>query len=383
MAVIWEGLYFSNTGYAEATRQYAFALDDLGTAICARAVDSCAAGRRLGAQTLARVQGLLARSAEEGSLHVQHLRPPAFAPERRARACVGYTVFETDRLPLDWIAPCNHMDEIWVPSRFCVDSFSRAGVRASKLRVIPHGVDVDRFGPHARPVHIEGAAGFVFLSAFYWSKRKGWDVLVRAYLSEFRAAEEVCLVLRASALDYGELRALVEEEFGGRQHAPILLIPFALPDDLMPGLYAAADAFVVPARGEGWGLPYTEAMATGLPTIATNWGGHLDFMLPAHSYLVEVERMVPIDAWMEQVTGAEPDHLWAEPSVDHLRQVMRQVFERRDEAHAKGVAARDHVRRHLTWRQAALRILERAEALGDLRRRTGGDESSPQIGSRA
>lgn len=39
----------------------------------------------------------------------------------------------------------------------------------------------------------------------------------------------------------------------------------------MPSLYKAADAFVLPSRGEGWGIPYMEAMAMGLPTIGTNW----------------------------------------------------------------------------------------------------------------
>jgi glycosyltransferase involved in cell wall biosynthesis len=41
----------------------------------------------------------------------------------------------------------------------------------------------------------------------------------------------------------------------------------------MPLLYGGADAFVLPTRGEGWGLPILEAMAAGVPAIATNWSG--------------------------------------------------------------------------------------------------------------
>ena len=41
----------------------------------------------------------------------------------------------------------------------------------------------------------------------------------------------------------------------------------------LPKLYKAADAFVLPSRGEGWGRPHVEAMAMGLPVIATNWSG--------------------------------------------------------------------------------------------------------------
>lgn len=46
-----------------------------------------------------------------------------------------------------------------------------------------------------------------------------------------------------------------------------------VPQTDLPALYLAADAFVLPSRGEGWGRPHTEAMAMELPIIATNWSG--------------------------------------------------------------------------------------------------------------
>lgn len=48
-----------------------------------------------------------------------------------------------------------------------------------------------------------------------------------------------------------------------------------LSDAEFPRWYAAADAFVLPSRGEGWGRPHVEAMSMGLPVIATNWSGAL------------------------------------------------------------------------------------------------------------
>jgi glycosyltransferase involved in cell wall biosynthesis len=166
-------------------------------------------------------------------------------------------------------------------------------------------------------------------------------------------------------LDYDELAAFLTREAPNPRRAAVCVIPFRIPGSLLPGLYRAADAFVVPARGEGWGMPYGEAMACGVPTIATRWGGQLEFMDDNNAFLVDVERTSPIDEWMQWATGAEPDHLWVEPSVDHLREIMRWVFEHRAAARRTGETAREHMVENFTWKHAAERICERLEGLGE------------------
>lgn len=102
----------------------------------------------------------------------------------------------------------------------------------------------------------------------------------------------------------------------------------------MPALYHKADCFVLPSRGEGWGRPHVEAMAMGLPVIATNWSGPTEFMTEENSYPIEVEAIDVINE------GAFRGHRWARPSVTDLRRKMRRVYENREEARLKGAKAR-------------------------------------------
>lgn len=66
--------------------------------------------------------------------------------------------------------------------RDCID-LRKYGVNESKLFVIPESVDTELFRPDVEPLKgLKGMAGYNFLSIFKWEHRKGWDILLRAYL---------------------------------------------------------------------------------------------------------------------------------------------------------------------------------------------------------
>lgn len=103
------------------------------------------------------------------------------------------------------------------------------------------------------------------------------------------------------------------------------------------GLYKSANCYVSPTRGEGWGMPITEAMSMGLPAIVTNWSGTADFVTESVGY--------PIGYSLSDVPDDQPwwfkGARWADADVGHLRQLMRRVYENRGEARRKGAAARE------------------------------------------
>ena len=67
----------------------------------------------------------------------------------------------------------------------------------------------------------------------------------------------------------------------------VLLIEDDLTNEELKALMMSCDAPVAPSRGEGFGLPLAEAMLSGLPVVATAYGGHMDFCDAENAYLVE------------------------------------------------------------------------------------------------
>lgn len=287
-------------------------------------------------------------------------------------AYIGITMFETDRLPAGWAAACNGMDEIWVPSTFNRETFTRAGVDSGRLQVIPFGLDTRAYDPdRVIPMKIPGRRSFAFLSVFQWNKRKGWDILLRAYLSAFNPDEDVCLILRTypdriktPPIQERINRFVQQLGYAPNQIPPIILLEEFIAEKEMPALYAAADAFVLPTRGEGWGIPFMEAMAMKLPVIATRWSAHLDFMNDENSYLIDIDGLVPVspDQTAENPFYT-PDQKWAEPSVKHTASLMRHVYEHRDEAKAKGARARQDIQNRWHLDRTADWIIQRVAYL--------------------
>lgn len=296
--------------------------------------------------------------------------PVAVARDGGALVRVGRTMFESDRLPAGWSERLNGMDEVWVPTAFAARIFADGGVDSAKIRVVPEPVDaLGEFSPAAGelvkhrvlpprgPKHV---TRFLFVGKF--ERRKGIDILLAAYATAFLDAPERAelFVLTAAYHSTADFDAEIARVWSGlvckktehaagakrQTHSPLCIRPeiAAAPPRVrllsavsqmdLPGVYASVDALVQPSRGEGWGRPHVEAMAMGLPVIATNWSGPTAFLTQENGYLLPYTHLEPVP------DGAFKGHLMAEPDARALASILRQVADEPVVAKGKGAKAR-------------------------------------------
>ncbi len=374
--LVWCAPIDEPTGYADEARGLLTALEAMRLPVALRQAGVRDAAFR--ASLSAPMQQALTAQQQRGLARplvvVQHFPADGFARAEGVDWQVGRTMFETDGLPASWVAQCNRLDELWVPSTFNVDTFRRAGVTVPITRV-PGGVDVTHFSPHVSPMAIEGARGTLFLGVFEWSYRKGWDVLLRAWAEAFTRDDNVTLVLRtrirsaARAAGHPEagaqLDAFLCSALGCTRAdlAPIVVLDAPLDDATLPMLYRRADALVSASRGEGWGRPLMEAMACGVPVITTRWSAPLDFLHDDNSLLVNVNGLVPA---RDDVFSVYDGQRWADPSSTHLVEQLRRVHAQPAEARLLGQRAREAMVAQWTWGHAAQVVGSRMQEIGQM-----------------
>jgi D-inositol-3-phosphate glycosyltransferase len=200
-------------------------------------------------------------------------------------------------------------------------------LQASRVRVLPCGVDLRTFTPAGPAERAAARAGLglglapVLLSVGRLDPIKGTDLLLES-LARMRATATLVLVggdpsgdpelerLRARAADLGL--------------ADRIRLPGAAPQEDLPRYYHAADALVVASRYESFGLVAVEALACGTPVVAANVGG-----LP--SIVRDGENGVLVPARTSDAFAAALDTLLADmPLLERLRAAARPSVERFD-----------------------------------------------------
>lgn len=271
------------------------------------------------------------------------------------------SVWETTKLPDEWVKQMNTMDAVWAVSKWGADVFKHSGVDVP-IDVVNEGVD-PIFTPMAPKVDGLMYDGFTFLTVGKLEKRKGMDLLLQAFCQEFDQKEKVRLVMQVYNPFLGltpEMWELYQYKILHDMDVPrdvnVQFMPFVPERKYLPSVYCSCDAFVLPTRGEAWGLPIIEAMACGLPTITTGFSGLTEYANDDVAYLLKKFDLIP--AGDNQFIQFDEGSMWANPDIDELAKTMRYVVEHQDEARKKGKGAAVHVSKKYRWKNAAKQAIE-------------------------
>lgn len=271
---------------------------------------------------------------------------------------IGVTAgIEVDRCTLDWLNKCNEMDYIVVPSEFSKkvlndtvaewkdrNNGSSGTIKIEKpIFVIPQWFSEPEKRDDSPISKIKFSTKFNFLCVGQWGvkgitfgeDRKNIGNLVKIFYHTFKDEPDAGLVLKVNIVNNTEEDLFhVKERLNQiktnfpKAKCKVHLIHQAMTDQEISELYSHPQikAFVSLTAGEGFGRPLLEAASAGLPVVATDWSGHLDFLRAKHGYLpveFELSDVPECQIWPGVI---EKGSRWAKCNEESASKVLKKFF---------------------------------------------------------
>ena len=247
-----------------------------------------------------RLDGLVGRIMNKTGMQMQdfdisiQVQLPNEWDPKLAKFNVGITAaVETDKANPAWVNHVNMMDLVIVPSEHAKAALVNAGNIQKKIEVVPEAF-IDEVLEESHDVELpDFDTSFNFLvfgqiTGLEETDRKNTYKTLRWICESFKKSDDVGIVIktntaRNSNFDRNATKDILKRFLGQVRPdkvPPVYFIHGEMSNSEVAALYRhpKIKALVALTRGEGYGLPILEAAASGLPVIATNWSGHLDFL---------------------------------------------------------------------------------------------------------
>lgn len=138
---------------------------------------------------------------------------------------------------------------------------------------------------------------FIFASVCLLTKNKNVDKTIKAFAKNFKGKSNIELMIIGSGPEKTFLEGLVKELGVEKQ----INFVGAVNRENLKGYLEKATAFVLPSSFETFGIAYIEALACGLPIIATKCGGPEDFYKDYLGYMIPKDDDIALDTAMNDM----------------------------------------------------------------------------------
>ena len=146
------------------------------------------------------------------------------------------------------------------------DVMRELGVDSDRIAVVHPGVDEVYFDAAPAPPPVLGGRPYV-LAVGTLTARKNLGALIDAFALIAQDQADVRLVIAGAE---GDAETLIGQRLHERGVADRSVLLGYVADQALPGLVAGAGVLAFPSRFEGYGMPVTEAMAAGVPVVASS-----------------------------------------------------------------------------------------------------------------
>ena len=277
--------------------------------------------------------------------HINFCQPHYYQMTNKFK--IGYTPWESTKVPVGWYHNMQQMDEIWATSNFVKNVYTENKVHPN-VHVIPHGISSDFF-----IIDREITGKFNFLHIGADSKRKNAQMVVDAFIELYDGDLDYQLILKYNKFCSAE--CYVDNQLvPAYQHPQIIGIPEDLSVEDLVKLYHKCHCLVYPTSGEGFGMIPFEAICTGMPAIVSNATGCSDFA----EYAIPLSCTMDKAEWNSLQYG-EDTGLWAYPNYDELLDLMENVVSEYDEFKKYSIKSAKILHNEHSWFSVADKIIER------------------------
>lgn len=367
LAVRYLGSFPDSSGYGSANRAFVTALYLAGVDVTTEIVAHTQAISNYG------WSGELCRYLEgrtvDYKIKILHLTPDTYPRYiEKGKYNIGHLFWETDKLPKEWIVPCNQVNEIWTASESQAKMIKDSGVTVP-IHWFPQPVDLVPGTKEDLEYIIPNFSGFIFYSIFQWIERKNPKGLLTAYWKAFQGVDDVCLVLKTYGYNYSDgefarIKSDIErwkKELNLQSYPKVYLVKKLFNESEMFKLHKTGDCFVTASRGEGWQRPAVEAMTLGKPVIGIDKTGFADYLTEDLYYPCKTFESQVVQ--VSQIPWYTSDMKWLEVVEKDLIENMMTVYKDRKEAHEKGDKAKQYVTENFNYWTIGQKMKDRLEEI--------------------
>ncbi len=245
---------------------------------------------------------------------------------------LSYSMLESTKVPSEWVFILNtYFDAVVVPDPFLVEAYQSSGVTIP-IFVLPLGLCLNDF--LETPLKKAPHSPLVFANFSTGLDRKNHLMLVRAFAKAFGNRKEVELKINCPRGEEAVL-AKLQQEIAELKSSNITLTQLALDHEAYLQLFQSVDCYVSLSKGEGFSIQPREAMALGIPVIATDNTGQHTICESGLVKSISSKQAEPAFYWGSNLEVGNRFNCEEQEVIEALQEVFNQYgkyLERADEA---------------------------------------------------